>query len=310
MFNFPMLPVQASTFAERVDLLFWALVLFLFVYATGVTLVFLYFGLKYRQNPKVNRRSVHSENTALELTWTIIPVVVALGIFAWGAVLYYDYATVPENAIEISVIGKRWMWKMQHGNGIREVNTLHVPANQPVKLIMQSQDVIHSFYVPAFRVKQDVLPARYTTLWFEATLPGEYPLFCAEYCGTEHSTMGGTVVVMEPQDYQEWLAGGPTLTPANAGESLFQTLGCATCHAAGEKNRGPDLHGVYNREVHLRGGETLVADEEYIRESIMTPTARIVDGYAPLMPSYQNQLQQDQVASLLAYIKSLSKIGQ
>ena len=306
MFNFRLLPEQASTFAEKVDPLFWALAIFLFIFATGVTLVVLYLGLKYKQQPGSERRSVHIENLWLELTWTAIPVVIAISIFAWGAVIYYDFATIPKNAIEVSVIGKQWMWKVQHANGIREVNQLHVPVNRPVKLVMQSQDVIHSFYIPAFRVKQDVLPGRYTQMWFEATKTGEFPLFCAEYCGTEHSTMGGTVIVMEPQEYEEWLNTGAPATPMAEGEALFNQLGCATCHLTGDTTRGPDLRGLYGSQVALRGGESVLADDEYLRESIMTPFAKVVEGYAPLMPSYGMQINEEQVTQLVTYIKTLT----
>jgi len=223
-------------------------------------------------------------------------------------VVFYDFAEQPDNALDINVIGKRWMWKLQHPNGVREVNELHVPVNKPVKLTMTSQDVIHSFYIPAFRVKQDVLPGRYSTMWFEATKTGTFPLFCAEYCGTEHSTMGGYVTVMKPEAYQEWLGGGPAITPAKAGEQLFQQMGCATCHAEADTSRGPNLEGVFGSEVQLKGGETAMADEEYIRESIVNPTVKVVDGYAPIMPvTFGNQLSEDELNNLVAYIKSIGE---
>lgn len=306
MVDFPLFPEQASTFAARVDILFWALSIFLFVFTTGVTAIFLFLGLRYKQRLGSGRKSVHVENLALELTWTIIPTFLALGLFVWGAVLYFDYANVPENTLDISVIGKQWMWKMQHPNGMREVNELHIPVGRPVKLTMTSQDVLHSFYVPAFRVKQDVLPARYTQLWFEATKTGEYPLFCAEYCGTQHSTMGGTVTVMDPAAYEEWLSGGPALSPVAAGEALFQQMGCATCHASGDASRGPALEDVFGSDVKLRDGTSVTADEDYVRESILNPGAKVVEGYTPLMPSFVSQLAEEDVINLIAYIKSLS----
>lgn len=305
MVNFPILPEQASTFAERVDPMFYALSIFVGVFCVAITLIMIGLGIVYRQRHD-GRKSVHVENMAIELTWSAIPMVIALGIFAWGAVLYFDYSKMPENTLDISVIGKQWMWKVQHPNGVREVNELHVPVGQPVKLTMTSQDVIHNFYIPAFRVKQDVLPARYTQMWFEATKTGTFPLFCAEYCGTQHSTMVGTVTVMEAHEYEEWLSGGPALSPVAAGEALFQQMGCVTCHAAGDASRGPNLDGLFGTERALKGGATIVADEEYIRESILNPTAKIAEGYAALMPNFATQLNDDDVLNLVAYIKSLS----
>lgn len=307
MFNFPLIPEAASTYAVQVDKLFYALTAFSLVFCTGITIVFIFLGLRYRQKLGSGRKSVHVENLAVELTWTIIPLIIALSIFWWGAVLFVDFNNIPKNTLDLNVMGKQWMWKIQHPNGKREINQLHVPVGQPVKLTMHSQDVIHSFYIPAFRVKQDVLPGRYSTLWFEANKVGEYPLFCAEYCGTEHSTMGGTVVVMEPAAYQEWLGGGSALTPVEAGGALFQQMGCATCHAAGEQSRGPQLEGIYGGDVAIKDGGTVTVDEEYLRESIMDPSVKIVEGFTPLMPSFKNQLSDDDVSNLVAYIKSLSK---
>ena len=307
MLNFKLLPDSASTFVPLTDPLYWFLAIFVGGFTIVVSLLFVFLGIKYRQIPGSGRKSVHVEAMALEITWSIIPAIIAVGIFFWGAFVFYDVRTVPENTIDMTVIGKQWMWKVQHPNGMREVNELHMPLGRPVKLTMTSQDVIHSFYIPAFRAKQDVLPARYTTMWFEATKPGEYPLFCAEYCGTEHSTMGGTVYVMQPDEYEEWLSGGPALTPVAAGEALFNQMGCATCHAAGDASRGPQLNGVFGHEVTLRGGDTVVADEEYIRESILEPGLRVVEGYSPLMPIFKNQLSDEDVTNLVAYIKSLSE---
>lgn len=300
------IPEQASTYAGPVDLLFYALTLFVGAFTVIIMCVLLYLGLRYRKLKGEDRRSVHKEMLPLELTWTAIPAVIAIAIFAWGAVLYYDYSNVPENTVDINVMGKRWMWKMQHPNGMREVNKLHIPVGQPVKLTMTSQDVIHSFYVPAFRVKQDVLPARYTSLWFEATRTGTFPLFCAEYCGTDHSTMVGEIVVMEPNEYEEWLEGGPALSPVAAGEELFQKQGCYTCHMTGENSRGPALEGIFDSEVALRDGEVVTVDEEYLRESITNPSAKVVEGYAPIMPSFAS-LEEDEVMDLVAYIKTLSE---
>lgn len=301
--NFPLIPEQASTFAPSVDLMFYTLAAFVAVFTVGITLILIALGIKFKAEP--GRKSVHIENMKVELLWSAIPAIIALVIFAWGAVLYFDYRNIPENTLDINVIGKQWMWKVQHPNGRREVNALHVPVGQPVKLTMTSQDVIHDFYIPAFRVKQDALPAAYTDMWFEATKVGTYPFFCAEYCGTDHSIMGGYVTVLPQDEYQEWLQGGPPVTPVEAGETLFQQMGCITCHDAGAASRGPVLTNVFGHEVTIRGGEKLIADEEYLRESIVNPSAKIVDGYAPLMPTFPN-LEDEDIFNLVAYIKSLS----
>jgi cytochrome c oxidase subunit 2 len=304
--NFSLLPESASTFVSKVDPIFWFLTCFVFGFAVFITCVMVYLGVRYRKKEGENRRSEHVENLPLEITWTLIPFVIAMGLFVWGAVVYANYQKTPADTLEISVIGKRWMWKVQHPNGVREVNTLHVPVGHPVQLTMTSQDVIHSFFIPAFRVKQDVLPGRYTKLWFEATKPGTYHLFCAEYCGTEHSTMVGQVIAMEPHEYLQWLQGGPAQSPAQAGETLFTQMGCVTCHAAGAESRGPNLHGVYGKEVKLADGTTVIANEEYIRESIVNPSAKVVAGFAPVMPSFKNNLSDEDVLNLVAYIKSLA----
>ena len=235
----------------------------------------------------------------------VIPTIAGLFFFVWGALLYNDYLNTPPGALEIDVVAKQWMWKIQHPNGNREVNELHVPVGRPVNLTMSSHDVLHSFYVPEFRLKQDVIPGRFTKLWFEATKPGVYYLFCAEYCGTEHSKMGGKVYVMEPEEYSEWLAGGPKKSPVEAGEFLFEQFGCITCHSGKTGARGPNLVGVFGSEVPLANGETVLADENYIAESILNPTTKIVEGYTPLMPNFSNQISQDDIGYLIAYIKSI-----
>lgn len=301
--NFSIIPEQASTIAPHVDLLFYALTAFVGLFTVAITTILIALGIKFKAEP--GRKSQHIESLKLELLWSAIPAVIALLIFAWGAVLYYDYRTIPENTLDINVMGKQWMWKVQHPNGRREVNELHIPVNKAIKITMTSQDVLHDFYVPAFRVKQDALPAKYTDMWFEPTKIGKYPIFCAEYCGTGHSVMGGTVTVLSQDDYQEWLQGGPPVTPVQAGETLFQQMGCVTCHDAGAASRGPQLTNVFGHEVKIRGGEMVVADEEYIRESIKTPSKKIVDGFSPLMPTFPN-LNDEDILNLIAYIKSLS----
>jgi cytochrome c oxidase subunit 2 len=261
-----------------------------------------------------------SGSTLVELTWIVIPTILALGVYVWASRLYFDMLRVPAdpNALEISVVAKQWMWKFQHPEGQREVNTLHVPVGRRVKLQMISQDVIHSFYVPAFRVKQDVLPGRYTAAWFEATKPGQYHLFCAEYCGTQHSGMTGTVFVMEPANFERWLADaaararapaqGPSAGPqtmAGAGEQLFQRFGCISCHRPDGSGRCPSLVGVFGTQVQLESGQTVTADATYVRESILRPTAKVVAGYEPVMPSFEGQVTEEQIMQLIAYIRSL-----
>ncbi len=340
MQGFSLFPDQASTFAGPTDLLYLVLLCLSLLFAGVLPFVVLYLVVHYHRSQQVDRTNPPASDLRLELTWTIIPLILAMGVFFWGAFLYVQMRTPPAQAIDIYVIGKQWMWHTQHSNGKRENNELHVPIGRPVRLIMTSQDVIHSFYVPAFRVKQDVLPGRYTTLWFEATLVGQYHLFCAEYCGTEHSLMGGTVTVMSMSDYQAWLStpgqvimpdgtiqAGTVLVNTNgipskpttasslsdpmalAGEKLFTSLGCVTCHVMAGGGLGPSLKNVFGFDQLLVDGSMAKADENYISESILRSTAKVVKGYAAVMPPYQGQLSNDQVNQLLAYVKSLSTRG-
>jgi cytochrome c oxidase subunit 2 len=250
-----------------------------------------------------------------------------MGVFGWGARVYFDQYNVPDQAVDVYVVGKQWMWKFQHPTGQAEINVLHVPVDRPIRLTMISQDVIHSFYVPAFRIKRDVLPHRYTTVWFEATEAGEYHLFCAEFCGTLHSGMIGAVVAMEPHLYQEWLnqqpvgaqsdvipedtvpAGPEPGSMASAGAELFENLGCISCHLMEGGGTGPSLVGVFGRQVQLESGETILADENYIRTSILDPNAQIVAGYPPVMPTYEDQIDEEELLRLVEYIKFLSDPG-
>ena len=301
------IPEQASTFAPRVDLIFYFLTVLTTVITAGIFIALIVIAIKFRRIEGKERISKPLHSLTLELTWTIIPTIVCMGIFAWATWLFAEYLNEPEGGLEIDVVGKQWMWKIQHPNGVREVNSLHVPIGRPIKLTMASQDVLHDFYVPAFRVKQDVIPGRFTRLWFEPTKTGTFHLFCAEYCGTEHSKMIGTVTVMTEADYAEWLIGGPKKSPIEAGEALFTQRGCVSCHNGNSDARCPDLAGVFGETVFLKGGAEAIRDEEYLRESIMEPGKRIVDGYNPLMPSFQNQLTDEDVLNLVAYIKSLEK---
>ena len=230
-------------------------------------------------------------------------------IFFWGAVVYFKGRTPPRDSTEVYVVAKQWMWKLEHAEGQREINELHVPVGRDVKLIMTSQDVIHSFFVPAFRMKQDVLPGRYTVAWFRATKPGTYHLFCAEYCGTQHSGMIGSIVVLEPAQYEAWMSGGSTGPLSATGEKIFAELGCVTCHRSDTQGRGPNLQGVFGKPVLLEDGRTVTADENYVRESILDPGAKVVNGFKPVMPTFQGLVSEEQLNALVAYVKSLSKPG-
>ncbi len=305
----PLFPEAASSLAREVDALFivWSLVSAFFTLL--IAGLILYFMVKYR------RRGEHEVGLAerapywLEIMWSVVPLVICLAMFGWGARLFFQLYRPPADAVQYWVVGKQWMWKFQHPEGNREINHLRVPVGRAIVLKMISEDVIHSFYVPAFRTKQDVLPGRYTNVWFRAAKPGVYKLFCAEYCGAEHSRMIGSVIALPPQEYEQWLAGGaPGRSMAASGAALFQNLACDTCHRpgpAGRAARAPALEGLFGSRVALAGGQTLVADENYVRESILQPQTKVVEGWNPIMPTYQGQVTEEQVSQLLAYIKSL-----
>ena len=304
--GFRLWPERASTFAEQVD----PLSIFLTAVSTLITVIVfftvVFLALRYRRRRADERPAPVHEPHWFENVFAAGMFVVFMVMFFWGARVYFVAFKDAPDALVIHVIGKQWMWKTQHPDGTREINTLHVPRGQRIQLIMGSQDVIHSFYIPAFRVKQDVVPGRYTSMVFEPTKVGEYHLFCAEYCGTQHSGMIGSVIVMEPEKYQEWLAGTvPDESPADSGARLFQQYGCITCHGV----QAPSLAGLYGRErdVVLPSGraERVVADEKYLRESIMDSGARVVAGYQPIMPSYRGQVGEEQLIQMIAYIKSL-----
>jgi cytochrome c oxidase subunit 2 len=300
-------PERAALSSSREDALF---IFLLVVSGLMVLLIFaliLFFATRYRRSKGREAVQIHG-SLALEGFWSITPFAIFLVMFVWGAAVYFDEHTPPNGAMEIYVVAKQWMWKTQHIEGQREINELHVPVGRDVKLIMTSQDVIHSFYVPAFRIKQDVLPGRYTTMWFHAIRPGNYHLFCAEYCGTLHSGMVGSVIVMEPADYEQWLAGGGAEGSLSAtGQKLFQELGCATCHRFDTQGRGPNLVGVFGKPVLLDDGRTVIADENYVRESITTPAAKVVAGFKPIMPTFQGIVSEEQLVALVEYIKSLKQ---
>jgi cytochrome c oxidase subunit 2 len=306
--GFPLFPDQASTMATQVDSLFFFLVGVSVFFATLIFIVIIVFAVKYRRRSENEQpQEVHGD-LRLEILWTVIPLGLTLVMFVWGARLFFMINDPPANSLEINIVAKQWMWKVQHPEGQLEIDELHIPVGRPVKLIMTSQDVIHDFFVPAFRVKKDVLPGRYTTVWFEATTPGEYHLFCSQYCGTQHSGMIGRVVVMPVTEYQAWLSGGATgVSLATAGERLFERLGCSTCHLVNGTGRGPSLEGLFGKTVKLAGGNSVTADETYIRESIVNPQAKIVAGYQPIMPVFKGLISEDGILQILAYIKTLKR---
>ncbi len=307
--NFPLWPSRASATAGNVDALFIFLIIVSGLMTLLVFTAVVYFAARYRHRKGVLAEQIDG-STPLEITWSIIPLGVFMVIFAWGAVVYFKSRTPPRDATEVYVVAKQWMWKLEHAEGQREINQLHVPVGRDVKLIMTSQDVIHSFFVPAFRMKQDVLPGRYTVAWFHATKAGTYHLFCAEYCGTQHSGMIGSIIVQEPADYQAWMSGGSTGPLSATGEKIFAELGCVTCHRSDTQGRGPSLQGVFGRPVLLQDGRTLTADENYIRESILDPGAKVVNGFKPVMPTFQGLVSEEQLNALVAYVKSLSQPSQ
>jgi len=300
----PLFPPQASTVAVEVDALYALLVAITAFFTLLVVGLFVFFGLKYARKSEADRPIQVHPPAWLEIAWSAIPILICVVLFTWGVRLYFKIYTPPKDAMTIHVVGKQWMWKIQHQSGAREINELHVPVGVPVRLLITSEDVIHAFSLPAFRIKRDAIPGTMTTTWFSATKTGEYHLFCAEYCGTKHSAMVGTIYVMEPDAYQQWLTGpNAGLPPAVQGARLFEELNCISCHRSGEDQRGPALEGLYGREVRLQGGATVVADDAYIRESIVNPTAKIVDGFEPLMPVYLSQLSEEQINSLLSYVR-------
>ena len=308
--TFTLFPTQGSTLAGRVDNLYFFMLAVTVFFSVLVAALVVILAVKYRRR-KVDEvgANIHG-STALEVIWTAIPLLIAMVMFVWGTSVYFALAKPPAEAMEIYIVGKRWMWKAQHLTGQREINQLHVPVGTPVKLLISSEDVIHSYFIPAFRQKIDAVPGKTTTMWFEASKAGTYQLFCAEYCGTQHSGMIGKVVAMEPREYQQWLgAGAPVGTLTSSGQLQFEALGCVTCHREDGKGRGPSLVGVFGKPQKMANGTTVLADEAYLRESILNPQAKMVQGYPPLMPTYQGQVSEDALVTLLAYIKSLDKPG-
>ena len=293
--------------AGRVDALYFFLLAVSGFFGLLIAGLVVYFAIKYRRRHPNAVGTQVAGGMMLEIGWTVLPFLITLIIFFWGANIYFAMSRPPDETLNIYVVGKQWMWKIQHTDGTREINELHVPVGRAVRLIMTSEDVLHDFSIPAFRAKADVIPGRYTQIWFEATKPGRYHLFCAEYCGTRHSGMTGQIVVMDAADYQTWLSGGaPEGSLASAGEKLFADLACNTCHRPDSRGRGPVLAGIFGRPVQLQNGETVPADEQYLRESILQPSAKVTAGYQPVMPAFQGIVTEEQLLALIEYVKSLS----
>ncbi|HEY2460530.1 MAG TPA: cytochrome c oxidase subunit II [Candidatus Acidoferrum sp.] len=305
----PLYPEQASNFAPHVDALMAYITAVCLFFAVAITVAVVYFFFKFRRKHEGEVGVGIHGDMRIEALWIIIPSLLALTMFAWGAVVYVDFRRAPLDTLDIYVVGKQWMWKIQQPNGLKEINELHVPVGRNVKLIMASEDVIHDFSVPAFRVKMDVVPGHYNTLWFRPTKPGTYHFFCSQYCGTNHALMGGTVTVMDATDYAAWLANSSSGdNSVVAGEQLFNDKACSTCHVSDGSGRGPSMNGLYLSKVRLADGSTVMADDGYLRESILSPNAKITAGYQPVMPTYQGQLTEEQILILTSYVKSLQSL--
>jgi cytochrome c oxidase subunit 2 len=298
-------PDQASTMAPRVDALYFVLLAFSGFFSILIAALIIYFAIRYRRKSTKELPPPIHGSISLEVVWSVVPLLIALGIYAWGAQVFFDMHQPPDDSLEVYVVAKQWMWHIQHSGGQREINELHVPLGKPIKLTLISQDVIHNFALPAFRVKQDVFPGRYSTLWFTPTKKGEFPLYCAEYCGTNHSRMVGKIVVMEPARYETWLTTEADDSLASEGRKLFLKLQCITCHNREAQNRAPLLEDIYNQRVPLKSGGSVVADYGYLRESILNPDAKIVAGYEPIMPSYKGQVNEVELLQVITFIRSL-----
>ena len=308
--DLPLFPEAASANATQVDLLYLYLILVSAFFAIVICAVMLFFAIKYRRNERNIAIQQIDGNTKLEIVWSVLPMFLLVSMFAWGALLYFHGVRAPKDCMDIYVVGKQWMWKIQHPTGQREINDLHIPIGKPIRLTLTSEDVIHSYYIPAMRFKRDVVPGRYTQIWFTPTKLGTYHIFCAEYCGKGHSTMGGWCTVLSEADYQKWLSGSTGAeTAEEAGKQLFEGNRCETCHKVGPDARGPLLSGVFGSKVALKDGGSVLANEEYVRESILHPLAKVVAGFEPVMPTYEGQLTEEQIMQLIAYIKSIKGDG-
>jgi cytochrome c oxidase subunit 2 len=317
MDHIPFFPERASTIASQIDGIYFMWLALSGVVALAIVVLILYFSIKYHEGSRADRRVIADAATQerrmhrIEIAWIGIPLVLFTGMFAWSAEVFYQGATVPPDALPVYVVGKQWMWHLEHPSGQREIGELHVPIGRPVELVMTSQDVIHSFSIPAFRVKQDVLPGRYTTLWFTATRPGEYHLFCTQYCGTSHSQMVGRVIAMEPAAYASWLsATAGTQTMAGRGAVRFRQFGCSGCHGANATVRAPSLEGLFGKPVPLKDGRSVIADERFIRDSILLPNREVPAGYEATMPSFRGQIGEEELLEIVEYVKSIGNVTQ
>ena len=302
----PFHPPAASTIAQGVDQLYFFLTAISVFFTVLIFGAIFYFMVKYRRRSEDEIPPATKDNLPLELTWTIIPSLICVGLFAWGSMLYVHNSRPPKSSMEIFVVGKQWMWHLQHTEGVREIDELHVPVGVPVKLTITSEDVIHDFYIPAFRVKKDAVPGRYSSVWFQATKVGTYHFYCAQYCGTNHSEMLGWVYVMSPKDYTAWLAAGETTeSMSQQGARLFDQYSCGACHLDNGTGRGPSLAGVFGKTQKLQNGQSRLVDDAYIRQTIVNPNSILLPNYPPVMPTYQGQISEEQVLQLIAYVKSL-----
>jgi cytochrome c oxidase subunit 2 len=305
-FGIPLRPEQGSTIAQGVDRLYFFLTGLTLFFSIGIFTAIFYFAIRYRRRSEDELPPQTKTFLQLELTWTLSPAAICVVLFVWASSLFFRNSRPPNASMEIFVVGKQWMWHLQHPEGPREINELHVPVGVPVKLTMTSQDAIHDFFIPAFRVKKDVLPGRYTSIWFQATETGKFHFFCAQYCGAEHSGMIGWVYVMKPDEYAAWLAGGAKgESMAQTGEKLFNQYGCNTCHLPDSTGRAPSLAGQFGKQQKLQDGRTLTVDEGFVRQAITNPNSMPIPGYTPVMPSFQGQLTEEQILQLIAYVKSL-----
>lgn len=308
MSAFQLLPPSASSMSGRIDTIFLTLSALCGFVALVVAVLIVVFAIRYREGASVDRSAPPARSRAMEIGWIVAPLIVFVGIFLWAGADYADLRRQPADAMPVFVVAKQWMWKLEHEGGRREIGELHVPVGRPVRLVMTSEDVIHSFFVPAFRIKQDVVPGRYTSLWFTATRTGDYHLFCAEYCGSQHATMGGRVVAMAPAEFARWLeSGAPISGIAARGFALFRRYGCSGCHDPRSTVHAPDLAGLLGRTVHLADGHSVVADEAYVRDSILLPNRDVVAGFEPIMPSFAGQIAEDDLMAIIEYIRSMPR---
>ncbi|MBX4970039.1 cytochrome c oxidase subunit II [Rhizobium binae] len=300
-----LMPSENSAYSQQVDIFAVAFFVFILALAAPVFILIVFYAVKYRRGKPANRMHPPKRNLTLELSWSILPFLLMLGFFGWSTALFATRYFPPGDALNIDVVAKQWMWKFQHPEGQGEIDELHVPLDQPVKLTMASQDVIHSLYVPALRLKQDVVPGRYTIMWFTPDKTGTFWLTCAEFCGTDHSVMGGKIIVMTQGEYSRWLSGSSVdETLAAAGAVLFRSHGCSGCHGPSATVHAPKLEGIYASPVPLSDGTIVTADDQYLRDSILLPQKQIAAGYPSIMPTFQNVLSEEEVLKLVAYIKS------